>query len=95
MLTLHIGLPAREGKEQALEQVFLQEFRPAISAQEGFQDVQLLRSLEDKASYCLVIAFESPELQQKWVASDLHQEVWPALADLCKDFSLQKYNSVS
>jgi heme-degrading monooxygenase HmoA len=95
MLILHIALPAKEGNEQALEQMFLQEFRPALSAQEGFHDVQLLRSLDDKASYCLVIAFEKPEDQQKWVASDLHQQVWPALADNCTDFSLQKYDSVS
>lgn len=95
MLILHIALPAKEGNEQALEQTFIQKFRPAISAQEGFHDVQLLRSLDDNGSYCLVIAFEGPELQQKWVDSDLHQQVWPALADNCKDFSLQKYNSVS
>lgn len=95
MFVLHIGLPVKEGMNQSLEQTFANEFQPAISVQEGFGDVQLLHSLDAEASYCLVIAFEGQEQQQKWVASDLHQKVWPTLAENCKDFILSKYNSVS
>ena len=95
MFVLHIGLPVADGMGNSLEQTFIDEFRPAISAQEGFRDVQLLRSADDQPDYCLVIAFASQEQQKKWVASDLHQQVWPALAKNCQDFILRTYNSIS
>jgi heme-degrading monooxygenase HmoA len=95
MFVLHIGLVLKEGMHQSLERTFLDEFRAAISAQEGFSDVQLRRPVDDAANYCLVIAFSVQEQQEKWVATDLHQTVWPSLANNCKDFILSKYNSVS
>ena len=94
MLVLHIGLPVKEGKSESLEQTFINDFRPAISAQDGFHEVQLLRAVDDETKYCLVIEFQTEEQRAKWVASDLHQQVWPLLADNCKDFILSKYNSI-
>ena len=98
MFVLHIGLLLKEAAQQShesLERTFVEEFRPAISSQDGFSDVQLLRPVDEAANYCLVIAFATQEQQEKWVASDLHQKVWLALAENCKDFILNKYNSVS
>ena len=94
MFVLHIGLVLKEASGQSLERTFVDEIRPAISSQEGFSDVQLLRPVVDAANYCLVISFTAQEHQEKWVASDLHQEVWPALAKHCDDFILNKYNSI-
>ena len=87
-------LPIKKGMGGSLEQTFANDFGPAISAQDGFHEVQLLRALDDEAKYCLVIEFESEEQRQKWVDSDLHQKVWPVLAENCKDFLLSKYSSV-
>ena len=33
-------------------------------------------SPQDGGDYVLAIAFESQTLQQKWVATDLHTQVW-------------------
>lgn len=94
MFVLHIDLPASKAKEQDLEQAFTGTFRPAISRQQGFRGVELLQSVDDATLYCLTISFESQEMQQKWVATDLHQEVWPALQNLCTGFSIRKYSSI-
>ena len=94
MFVLHIELKVKPGLRQSLEKTYLEKFRPAISAQEGFNAVQLLHSKEDDANYRLCLTFDQQASQQKWVATDLHQEVWPAIADQCAEFSVQDYSTV-
>jgi heme-degrading monooxygenase HmoA len=94
MFVLHIELKVKPGLQQALEKTYLGKFRPAISAQEGFNAVQLLHSKEDDANYRLCLTFDQQGSQQKWVATDLHQEVWAAIADQCAEFSVQGYSTV-
>jgi heme-degrading monooxygenase HmoA len=94
MFVLHIELKAKPGLQQDLEKTFLEKFRPAISVQEGFQAAQLLRPKDDAENYRLSLVFDQQASQQKWVATALHQEVWPALADQCTEFSVQGYNTV-
>ena len=48
--------------------------------------MQLLHLNGDDANYRLSLAFDRQQSQQKWVATDLHQEVWPAIADQCVEF---------
>jgi heme-degrading monooxygenase HmoA len=94
MFVLHIELKVNPGMQQALEKIFLERFRPAISVQDGFNAAQLLRSNDDNANYRLSLAFEHQASQQKWVATELHQEVWPAISDQCSEFSVQGYTAV-
>jgi heme-degrading monooxygenase HmoA len=94
MFVLHIEVRVKPGLKQSLEKTYLEKFRPAISAQEGFNAVTLLHSKEDDAKYRLCLTFDQQESQQKWVATDLHQEVWPAIADQCVEFSVQGYSTV-
>ena len=94
MFVLHIELKVKPGLQQSLEKTYLEKFRPAISAQEGFNAVQLLHSKEDDANYRLCLTFDQQGSQQKWVATDLHQGVWPAIADQCAEFSVQRYGTV-
>jgi heme-degrading monooxygenase HmoA len=94
MFVLHIELKSKPGMQQALEKIFFEGFYPAISAQDGFEAAQLLRSNEDNANYRLSLAFDHQASQQKWVATDLHQEVWPAISDQCSDFSVRGYTAV-
>jgi heme-degrading monooxygenase HmoA len=94
MFVLHIELKVKTGLQQSLEKTYLEKFHPAISAQEGFDAAQLLRSNDLDTNYRLCLAFDRQASQQKWVATDLHQEVWPAIADQCADFSVQGYSTV-
>jgi heme-degrading monooxygenase HmoA len=94
MFVLHIELKVKPGLQQSLEETYLERFRPAISAQEGFNAAQLLHSNNDAVNYRLCLTFDRQASQQTWVATDLHQEVWPAIADQCAEFSVQGYSTV-
>jgi len=62
---------------------FAEVFRPAAAKFPGFIDVKMLKlrsALVGKApagiNYRFWLAYESEELRQKWIASDIHTEVW-------------------
>ena len=94
MFVLFVDMKIKPGSQQVLEKTYTETFRPAIYRQEGFRAVELLRSNQDGGEYRLSIAFESHPLQKKWVASDLHQDVWPRMEDHCADYSVSDYTSV-
>jgi heme-degrading monooxygenase HmoA len=94
MFVLFVDIKLRPGSQQTLEKTYAEIFRPAITGQEGFRGVELLRSNHDGGEYRLSIAFESHALQKKWVATDLHQEVWPQMEGQCADYSVTDYTSV-
>ncbi len=94
MFVLHVNLQVKPGSEQDLEKTYVKTFRPAISQQDGFRAVDLLRPREEANSYVLSLAFDDQALQQKWVASDLHQKVWPLMEGLCASYSVERYDAV-
>jgi heme-degrading monooxygenase HmoA len=93
MFVLFAGLEVKAGQEQELAKVYAGPFTAAISAQEGFRHVSLLRP-DDGGDYVLTIAFESQALQQKWVATDLHQQVWPLMEAHLVGFTVKTYTTV-
>jgi heme-degrading monooxygenase HmoA len=95
MFILHADLSVKPGMTKALEGTYRDVFVPAISKQAGFSEVKLLRAISSEAnSHRLVIAFEREELQKKWVATDLHQEVWLKMEASIIQFSVHKYETV-
>jgi heme-degrading monooxygenase HmoA len=94
MFVLHVELKGKPGAQQALEQTYRKVFIPAISSQPGFQSANLLRPVEDGADYRLTLAFDHQAEQHAWVATDLHQQVWPQVESQCAGFSAIGYNTV-
>jgi heme-degrading monooxygenase HmoA len=94
MFVLHVELQVKPGAEQDLEKTYNETFRPAISQQEGFRSVALLRPLEGAKNYVLTIQFDDRGRQQKWVATDLHQQVWSQMESLCEGYTVQSYAPV-
>ncbi len=93
MFVLHVGIQAKDGQGAALEQVFGGTFKAAITAQPGFQGVSLLRP-DDGADYLLSIAFTDQALQQQWVATDLHNQVWAQMEAHFDGYSLRTFTAV-
>jgi heme-degrading monooxygenase HmoA len=93
MFVLLVELKVKAGQEQTLEKDFAGPFTAAISAQEGFLHVFLLRP-NDGQDPVLVIAFENQRLQQKWVASELHGKVWLLMESHLAKFTVKTYTSV-
>jgi heme-degrading monooxygenase HmoA len=85
-IQLHVDLTVDPAKEKEMSKNFETIFRPAASKQPGYIDVKMLKlrtTLMGKApagvNYRFVLTFQSEELRQKWVASDVHQKVWPTI----------------
>jgi heme-degrading monooxygenase HmoA len=94
MFVLHVELQVKPGAEKKLETTYNEAFLPAISQQEGFRSVALLRPLDEAKNYVLTIQFDDRSLQQKWVATDLHQQVWSRIESLCAGYAVQGYDTV-
>jgi hypothetical protein len=90
-IQLHVDLAVDPAKEQDMLHNFKTIFRPAASKQAGYIDVQMLKlhsALQGKgpeaSNYRFVLTFASEELRQKWVASAIHQKVWPTVENTLK-----------
>jgi heme-degrading monooxygenase HmoA len=94
MFVLFVHMRVKPGAHPALEKTYTETFRPAISRQEGFRDVELLRPNQEGGEWLLRIAFESHALQKKWVALDLHQEVWAQMEKHFVDYSVNDFTAV-
>jgi heme-degrading monooxygenase HmoA len=96
MIHLHLDVDVVPAKEQEMRRYFETVFRPAAQRFEGYIDVRMLKlraALEGtapaKMNYRFVIVYESEELRQKWIASEIHATVWGAME---KMFSSTSYD---
>ena len=83
MIQVHVDLGVAPDKEQEMVRYFETVFRPAAAKFQGYRDVCLLKlravpvgTAPAGMQYRFAITYENEELRQKWVASDIHQEVW-------------------
>ena len=101
-IQLHVDLSVNPAKEQEMLRNFKTIFRPAASKQPGYIDVQVLKlrsALQGKApeasNYRFVLTFATEELRQQWVASAIHQKVWPTVENTLKskDYTVLLYDT--
>ena len=85
-IALHVDLSVDPAKEKEMLQNFHKIFRPAAAKFTGFIDVKMIKlrsavmgSAPSGLNYRFVLTYQSEELRQKWVASDIHQKVWPTI----------------
>jgi hypothetical protein len=85
-IQLHVDLTVDPAKEKEMLKNFETIFRPAAAKQPGYIDVKMLKlgsTLMGKApagiNYRFALTYQSEALRQKWVASDIHQQVWPTI----------------
>lgn len=86
MIQVHVEMAIDPAKEQEMVRYFQTVFRPAAMKFRGYIDVRMLKVLAVPVgavpaglNYRFSITYESEELRQKWIASDIHQEVWGAM----------------
>src|SRR5438105_3150265 len=72
MITLRIRLGVAHGQGQAFEQLYHEEYVPAIRRQRGFRRCELWRQHGDPTRYEIAIYFDSEDLRLQWVASAEH-----------------------
>ncbi len=102
-IQLHVDLSVDPAREKEMLKNFETIFRPAASKQPGYIDVKLLKlrsAVMGKApagiNYRFELTFQSEELRQKWVATDVHQKVWPTIENtlLTKNYNVLLFDSI-
>ena len=85
-IQLHLDMSVDPKREKEMLRNYETIFRPAVSQQPGFIDIKILRlktTIAGKVpagiNYRFNLTFQSEELRQKWIKSDVHQKVWPEL----------------
>ena len=82
-IQLHCDLAVDPKREQEMLDNFEKIFRPVARKQPGFIDLKMLKlqtAIRGSApKYRFELTMTSEELRQKWVASDIHQKVWPTI----------------
>ena len=82
-IQVHVDMSVDPAKEKEMLQHFEKDFKPTARKFPGYIDVQMLKlrsAFQGKApaglNYRFVLTYQSEELRQKWIASDVHQKVW-------------------
>ena len=91
-ILLHVDLAVDPAKEKEMLHNFEAIFRPAAAKQPGYIDVKMLKlrsALQGSApaglNYRFSLTYQSEELRQKWIHSDIHQKVWPTIENTLVD----------
>jgi heme-degrading monooxygenase HmoA len=102
-IQLHVDLSVDPAKEKEMLKNFETIFRPAASKQPGYVGLKMLKlrsTVMGKApagiNYRVALTFQSEELRQKWVASSVHQKVWPMIENTLstKDYTVLLFDAI-
>lgn len=85
-IVLYVDMLVDHAKEKEMVDNYHRIFRPAAVKFPGYIDLKIVKlrtALQGSAppgmNYRFQLTFESEELRQKWIASDVHQKVWPTI----------------
>ena len=85
-IVLYCDLAVDPAREQEMLRNYRTIFKPAAEKFQGFMDLKMLKlrsALHGYApawiNYRFQLTYESEELRQKWIHSDVHQRVWPTI----------------
>ena len=93
-IVLYCDLAFDPAHEAEMLHHFHTEFMPAATKFEGYIDVKLLKLRKviqgspaptPDINYRFQLTYESEELRQKWIASDIHKRVWAQIEDLVRN----------
>jgi len=102
-IVLHVDLVVDPAKEQEMLHTFHTVFKPAAIKHSGYIDVKLLKlkqALQGSApagmSYRFQLTYETEELRQQWVASEVHKKAWAMMESALrsKDYTILLFDSM-
>jgi len=106
MMLLQIYFDISEGQANEFEEMFRNEYIPALKKQTGYIRSTLLQifpretAIEIEASptdfnYQIELIFDTEENRRRWVASDEHDVVWPKAEFYSRKVAWRGYNLVA
>jgi heme-degrading monooxygenase HmoA len=96
-IVLYCDLAVDPAREQEMLDHFHQRFKPVAETFDGFIDLKMLKLnkvLQGPAppgpiNYRFQLTYQSEAQRQVWIASDIHQQVWPLIEDTVTDKNYQ------
>jgi hypothetical protein len=102
-IVLYVDMAVDPAKEQEMLHNYHTIFRPAAVKHPGYIDLKMLKlkqavqgSAPAGVNYRFQLTYESEELRQKWIASDVHKKAWPTIEKTLqsKDYVVLLFDSV-
>ncbi len=102
-IQVHVDMSVDPAKEKEMLRHFEQDFKPAAVKFPGYIDVKIVKlrsAFQGKPpaglNYRFVLTYQSEELRQKWIASDIHQKVWGMIESTMrnKDYAVLLFDVV-
>src|SRR5438270_1797491 len=102
-IVLYVDMSVDPAKEQEMIKNFHTIFKPAGVKFPGYIDVKILKlrsALQGSApaglNYRFQLTYESEELRQKWINSDVHKKVWPTIENTLvnKNYTVLRSDSI-
>lgn len=95
MIERHVEFNVLPGREQAFSDLFIREYRPAMTTMPGFVRVELLRAQDDPSKLMMLIRFESVEQAAAWRTSPEHQALKPKIGPLYDGSSVRVFDVIA
>ena len=102
-IQVHVDMSIDPAKEKEMLRHFEKDFKPAAVKFRGYIDVKIIKlrsAFQGKApaglNYRFMLTYQSEELRQKWIASDIHQKVWGMIENTMrsKDYAVLLFDVV-
>ncbi len=102
-IQVHVDMSVDPAKEKDMLRHFEQDFKPAAVKFPGYIDVKIMKlrsAFQGKApaglNYRFVLTYQTEELRQKWIASDIHQKAWGMIESTMrnKDYAVLLFDVV-
>jgi antibiotic biosynthesis monooxygenase (ABM) superfamily enzyme len=102
-MLLQIYFEIEPDKSAEFEQMYQNEYVPAMQKQVGYEGSRLLRlfsadliretqARETSFNYQMELVFDCEENRRKWADSEEHKKVWPAAQNLAKQVAWRGYD---
>jgi len=85
-IVLYVDMQVDPSKEKEMLKNYHTVFKPAAIKFPGYVDLKIVKlrsALQGAApagmNYRFQLTYQSEEMRQKWVASAIHQKVWPSI----------------
>lgn len=103
-IVLYCDLKVDPAREAEMLEHFHKRFKPAGAKFKGFIDLKMLKlrtliqgdKLPAGVNYRFQLTYENEELRQIWIASDVHQALWPGIENtlIDKNFHVALFDEV-
>ena len=95
MIERHITFNVLPDRSADFERFFADQYRPAMSAAPGFVKVDLLRELENRSRYQMVLRWADADAAAGWRTSPVHEALQPALTALFSTNEIMGYDVIA